>query len=245
VRLSKNPDSLFTRGLRFRRVARVSAFSSGRDLQNESILTKLRILLERIDSVTNGKLAEVDTRVICYTICRNLHGFRPKRWVPHGSRHVLTLFSRELVQQGQKGNFGDEQCTEHGFSEVQEGVAQREDEEQREESSSDQVEKVSTSAGIKEDWPLPRDRSVLWEDIDMSSDDTAWNNDTTWSNADKAAAILHRAIVTLQDSCHSNSSLDNDTSELPGLQYPRRASIHLNSSLDHCLTKSTFYTPSP
>jgi hypothetical protein len=73
------PDSLYLRGLRFRKIARISPVSSEKDKQM-TIAAKLRILLERIDTVINGELAKVDAPVICYTICKTLHGFAPRQW---------------------------------------------------------------------------------------------------------------------------------------------------------------------
>jgi hypothetical protein len=69
MRLPSTYNSLFLRRLRFRPIARVSSVSSELDLQGFSIAAKVRLLMERIDDVTDGKVAELDARVICYTIC--------------------------------------------------------------------------------------------------------------------------------------------------------------------------------
>jgi hypothetical protein len=258
MRLLHAPDSLFLRGLHFRNIARISS-NSNEKAHDMSIVTKLRILLERIDSVSDGNLAGVDTRVICYTICRNLSYFAPGEWTLPKFEHVFNLPISASVDEEQEEDLGDEQCP----PKVEEPVVRSSDKEQhgedqkQDQNSSEHLEKtVNVQDAYKSlvearkvitptvhrtvrtvNRPQPSNRFVLDEDIDTSSDDTA-----PW---DKVASIVHRAIVTLQDKWHSDSSLDNDTGELPDLDYIEGARLQLNSSLDHCLTNSRFYIPAP
>jgi hypothetical protein len=266
IRRPGAPDSLFLRGLRFRKIARVSPVSSEKDVQNMTIVAKLRVLLEQIDSVTNGRLAKVDSRVICYTICRNLTQFSPRLWWLPKFQHNLCLeisVLHGLAQNEQKGDFEDKQCTEHRRPGVKEADVRCEEEEWPEESSSDKKEEsnssehptqIFSSRDSYQNWvearisgtfkgrratkkQLPTDRFVLEQDVNTSSDDTY--------DSERVASIVHRAIVTLQDNCHSNLPLDINTCEMPGLEEMVGGNFHLNSSLHHCLTKSRFYIPAP
>jgi hypothetical protein len=239
MRRCSAPDSLFLRGIRFRKIARVSPVSSEKDVQNMTILAKLRVLLEQIDSVTNGRLAKVDSRVICYTICRNLHQFSPKLWWLPKFQHNLCLWIpalHGLAQNEQKGDSEDKQCTENRRPRVKEADVRCEEKERPEESSSDKKEESNSSGPpmqmfnsryASQNWveaPIsgtsegrrttkkqrPTDRFVLEQDVDTSSDDT--------DHSGKAASVLHRAIVTLQDNWHNNSALEIHSSEIPGLE---------------------------
>lgn len=118
MRFLHAPDSLFLRGLRFRKIARVSSISisSERDLHGMSVTAKLRILMERIDKITSGKVAILDARVICYTICWDMQGFVPRRWWSPQFRHTFWAEKpglHDVVQQEQDRDHGDERCAEH------------------------------------------------------------------------------------------------------------------------------------
>lgn len=231
-----------------------------------TILAKLRLLLEQIDSVTNGRLAKVDSRVICYTICKNLHQFSPKLWWLPKFQHNLCLWIpalHGLAQNEQKGDSEDKQCTENRRPRVKEADVRCEEKERPEESSSDKKEESNSSGPpmqmfnsryASQNWveaPIsgtsegrrttkkqrPTDRFVLEQDVDTSSDDT--------DHSGKAASVLHRAIVTLQDNWHNNSALEIHSSEIPGLEELGDRDLYLISSLNHCLTKSRFYIPAP
>jgi hypothetical protein len=268
MRLSDAPDSLFLRGLRFRRVAKVSSVSSEKDIQNLSILARLRILMERIDDVTGGKVAEASAhfaRMICYTVCSSLHGFTPNtslnsaQWTVHREHPSL----REGPHQEQERGVRDGQCDVGRCSTVEETDNRYGEKEQHDASSSEETQEWNsperlgkivgkgdtyrawsedrqvkfrngTAGADKTPQSAPKDRYVLHEDIDLSSDDSTTDHD-------KAASVLYRLILTLQDNWYREFPLDVDTSDLPGLEND----VHLNSSLNHCLTKSRFYIPSP
>jgi hypothetical protein len=261
MRLPQNPDSLFVRGLRFRKIATVSPVSSKKDVQDTYILSKLKILLKRIDSSTNCRMTQIDAGVLRDTICRNLHNFVPTQWRSTGGGlvfHLKTLSSRGINQHEQGKNCEVEQCTENGFPEVKEAGVRFREEGKHEESGSDQKEGRHSSVdhvqnALEEWWeaqlvntsgiddtttrPPPRGHLSADEDIRASSHDAPIGF--------KMADLLLRAIKTLQDKWHSNSSIHNDTSEIKGVGDITDEVIHLGSCLDHCLTKSRFYIPAP
>ena len=239
MRVSGVPDSLFLRGLRFRRVARVSTVTSEKALQEVSIPAKLRTLMERIDDITDGKVREIDPRLIYYTILWSHHGFAAKDWWHPRFKHILHFRHPSLRATDQQ-----DICPK-----LEEADGQCEDKERHDESSSDNNEGRSSSGdhvqsvsgNISESrttTPLrPSDRSVLERDDDTQSNNTSANL--------KAEPVLHRMIRTLQDNWHSNFPPEVHTSEIPGLEEPADRDLHLNSCLDHCLTKSRFYIPAP
>jgi hypothetical protein len=263
MRLAKNPDSLFLRGLRFRKVARVSPLSSQKDIQGVHVLMKLLTLLDRINSITNGKITEVDAGNICHTICRNLHGFAPCEYQPGGGGHSFNfeeLGPRVFIQQEQKGESIGEQVAEHAFTKMNEVVVQCEGEEQHDESNLERKEGCHSPEDHAKA-PFSFDAFQKWLDARLANSSAGYrtierllakdrfmsdNIDTpSKETCEQATSFLCRMILTLQAKWQPNSTSKIHAHEIPGWEDFTAMSHHFTSSLDHCLTKSRFYIPLP